>query len=71
MLQEEYRHIGTDSEKQSDIEKQPKRPSNPHRPWSGKWTRHAWAEAVEFGKWPRLIYGGLGVIIIGAWIGIM
>ncbi|PVG03781.1 hypothetical protein CPB86DRAFT_748230 [Serendipita vermifera] len=44
---------------------------NPHRKYTKKWFGHAWDTAVEAGRWPRIIYLGFGLIVVGAWVGVM
>ena len=48
----------------------PRRP-NPHRKYSREWFDHAWDQAVEVGKWPRVTYAAVGLILVVVWIGIM
>ncbi|KIM32284.1 hypothetical protein M408DRAFT_216300 [Serendipita vermifera MAFF 305830] len=44
---------------------------NPHRKFSKEWFNHAYETAVEVGKWPRVAYVLLGLVLIGVWIGVM
>ncbi|KIM32286.1 hypothetical protein M408DRAFT_216321 [Serendipita vermifera MAFF 305830] len=44
---------------------------NPHRKFSKEWFNHAYKTAVEVGKWPRVAYVLLGLILICVWIGVM
>jgi hypothetical protein len=44
---------------------------NPHRRYSTKWWGHAWDRAVEMGRWPRIIYFTIGVIIVVIWTVVM
>ncbi|PVG03770.1 hypothetical protein CPB86DRAFT_810345 [Serendipita vermifera] len=47
-----------------------KRP-NPHRKYSSKWWGHAWDKAVEVGRWPRVTYVAVGLVVVCAWIVVM
>ena len=44
---------------------------NPHRKYSQQWFTHAWDQAVEVGRWPRLTYLAVGIVLVIVWIGIM
>jgi hypothetical protein len=44
---------------------------NPHRKYSKRWFGHAYDAAVEIGKWPRIAYATVGLILIIVWIAIM
>ncbi|CAG7855209.1 SubName: Full=Uncharacterized protein {ECO:0000313/EMBL:CCA73124.1} [Serendipita indica DSM 11827] len=44
---------------------------NPPRKFSTKWMRQTWDNAVERGKWPRIGYIALGLVIVAAWTAIM
>jgi hypothetical protein len=44
---------------------------NPHRKYSKRWFGHAYDAAVEIGKWPRIAYAAVGLILIIVWIAIM
>ncbi|CAG7855207.1 SubName: Full=Uncharacterized protein {ECO:0000313/EMBL:CCA74901.1} [Serendipita indica DSM 11827] len=52
-------------------EKTNTRRSNPHRRFSKKWFDHAWDQAVEIGRWPRVTYAVIGFVLVVAWIGVM
>ncbi|CAG7855027.1 SubName: Full=Uncharacterized protein {ECO:0000313/EMBL:CCA74385.1} [Serendipita indica DSM 11827] len=51
-------------------EKAGERP-NPHRKYSKKWFDYARNRAVEVGRWPRVTYASIGIILIVVWVGIM
>ncbi|KIM32285.1 hypothetical protein M408DRAFT_20604 [Serendipita vermifera MAFF 305830] len=44
---------------------------NPHRKFSKEWFNHAYETAVEVGRWPRVAYVLLGLVLICVWIGVM
>jgi hypothetical protein len=44
---------------------------NPHRKYSKRWFGHAYDTAVQIGKWPRLAYAAVGLILIIIWVAIM
>jgi hypothetical protein len=56
-----------DEKKRNSVALQP----NPHRRYSRKWFGHAYDAAVRVGKWPRLAYTAVGIILVGVWIGVM
>ena len=54
-----------------DVERIQEVKLNPYRKHSAKWMRKAWYDAVERGRWPRIGYIMLGVVIVAAWTAIM
>jgi hypothetical protein len=46
-------------------------PPNTHRRYSKQWFGHAYDAAVRVGKWPRIIYSVVGLVLVGAWVAVM
>ncbi|KIM32283.1 hypothetical protein M408DRAFT_326900 [Serendipita vermifera MAFF 305830] len=60
-------HKGEKKKKQGKSAARP----NPHRKFSKEWWNHAYETAVEVGRWPRVAYVLLGLVLICVWIGVM
>ncbi|KAG8832307.1 hypothetical protein FRC20_007928, partial [Serendipita sp. 405] len=52
------------------VEERPGR-ATPTRKYSVEWWKTTWSGAVRVGKWPRIVYCGIGLVFIVVWIGIM
>ena len=44
---------------------------NPHRKFSKQWFNYAYETARQVGKWPRIAYVLVGIILVGVWIAVM
>ncbi|KAG8749978.1 hypothetical protein FRC14_000910 [Serendipita sp. 396] len=53
------------------IVEEPQGRATPTRKYSVEWWKTTWNGAVRVGKWPRIVYCGIGFVFIMVWIGIM
>ncbi|KAG8846429.1 hypothetical protein FRB91_000824 [Serendipita sp. 411] len=45
--------------------------STPTRKYSVRWWKRTWDGAIRIGTWPRLLYCGIGLVLLVVWIGVM